>query len=137
MERERERLWCSNALPADADRAVQGFEKEALDCGHVIFAPTHLEGNVELAESVHINFHNLSFQFVLPLSVSLCLALSFSLTHTHIHIHTHTHKHTLSHTNPLVSTHLEGNVELAESVQITFQRKCVRERVCVCVKVSV
>mmetsp|Transcript_16549 Transcript_16549/g.39052 ORF Transcript_16549/g.39052 Transcript_16549/m.39052 type:complete len:607 (+) Transcript_16549:51-1871(+) len=29
---------------------LQGFEKEALDCGHVIFAPTHLEGNVELAE---------------------------------------------------------------------------------------
>jgi len=29
---------------------LQGFEKQSLDCGHVIFAPTHLEGNVELAE---------------------------------------------------------------------------------------
>jgi len=29
---------------------VQGFEKTRLDCGHVVFAPTHLEGNVELAQ---------------------------------------------------------------------------------------
>jgi len=29
---------------------MQGFEKTALDCCHVVFAPTHLEGNVELAK---------------------------------------------------------------------------------------
>ncbi|EKX40522.1 hypothetical protein GUITHDRAFT_113308 [Guillardia theta CCMP2712] len=30
---------------------LQGFEKTQLDCDHVVFAPTHLEGNVELAEA--------------------------------------------------------------------------------------
>ena len=30
--------------------ALQGFEKATIQCGHVVFAPTHLEGNVELAE---------------------------------------------------------------------------------------
>jgi hypothetical protein len=29
--------------------ALQGFEKATIPCGHVVFAPTHLEGNVELA----------------------------------------------------------------------------------------
>ena len=29
---------------------LQGFEQTTLDCAHVVFAPTHLEGNVELAQ---------------------------------------------------------------------------------------
>jgi len=40
--------------PADVSHnlqlVLQGFDKTALDCGHVVFAPTHLEGNVELAK---------------------------------------------------------------------------------------
>ena len=29
---------------------LQGFEQTSLDCSHVVFAPTHLEGNVDLAQ---------------------------------------------------------------------------------------
>eukprot|EP00960_Hanusia_phi_P056390 763252-Hanusia_phi.AAC.6 len=38
-------------LPDSLTSACQGFEKTQLDCDHVVFAPTHLEGNVELAEA--------------------------------------------------------------------------------------
>ena len=34
----------------NVELVLQGFEQTSLDCSHVVFAPTHLEGNVELAQ---------------------------------------------------------------------------------------
>jgi len=51
---------------------LQGFEQTTLDCSHVVFAPTHLEGNVELAQVV-------VFYYIRPKMHQLVLSLCDSL----------------------------------------------------------
>jgi len=41
----------SQGHAANLQLVLQGFEQAKLDCDHLIFAPTHLEGNVELARA--------------------------------------------------------------------------------------